>query len=84
MRMSACNFRIVLADMGGTEYIGFVISANPDECEIIKDMLDWGVHTHDGWGMAELTADTVKIKGIRIANNMFHAEKITLQGELLE
>ncbi len=86
IRMLAIPFRMVLIDECDMEQIGFVLMDDGEEKEELESIMEWIVRVHPEWIVINCQEATSipTIIGYRIANNLFHAKKLVLQGEILE
>lgn len=86
IRMFAIPYRMVLIDEGDKESIGFVLFGNEEEREQMDSIMDWISISHPEWMVinCQEEIDIPSIIGYRIANNLFHARKLSLQGEILD
>lgn len=86
IRMFAYPYRMVLIDDGNRESIGFILFGDLDDKEEIVSTMEWISKLHPMWRVynCQHDEDVPKIIGHRIANNMFHAKKLSLQGEMLD
>lgn len=85
VRMFAIPYQIVLIDEGNRENICFLLSENCADKEEMDSTMGWIADTHPEWVVVDCrNKGTVpKVVGYRIANNLFHARKLALQGEIL-
>ena len=86
IRMFAISYRMVLIENDGDEFIGFVLIGNPNEREELDSTMSWVALSHPEWMVCNLQdkSEYPSIIGYRIANNLFHAKKLLLLGEVLE
>jgi len=84
IRMFACSYRICLLDINGKNKVGFLIYCDENERDEMTSMMEWIARTHNEWAVTEYTGESLRVIGIRIANNMFHEKKLILQGEILD
>lgn len=84
IRMFAIPYRIVLIDGGDKECIGFVLFGDNDEQEELDSLMKWIDILHPEWIVINCREDDMpNIIGFRIANNIFHARRLALHGEIL-
>ena len=85
IRMFAMPYRMILLNSDGNEYIGFVLFWDIDDKEEFDSTMDWVSKTHSEWVVVNCqdVKEIPKITGFRIANNLFHARRLSLQGEML-
>lgn len=86
IRMFAYPYRMVLIDDGNRESVGFVVFGDEEDKEELVSTMNWIARLHPMWRVynCQHDEDVPKIIGHRIANNMFHAKKLSLQGEMLD
>lgn len=85
VRMFAIPYRIVLIDDGDRECIGFILFGDKEEEEELDSLMEWIDISHPEWVVVNCQEDDMpNIIGFRIANNMFHARKLALHGEVLD
>jgi len=86
IRLLALSYRMVLIDDGYKENVGFLLYGEIDESEDLEATMDWIALSHPKWVVVDCQKETntPTIIGYRIANNLFHAKKLMLHGELLE
>ena len=86
IRMFAYPYRMVLIDDGNRESIGFILFGDQDDKEEIVSTMEWISKLHPMWRVynCRQDEDVPRVIGHRIANNMFHAKKLSLQGEMLD
>jgi len=84
IRMFDCSYRICLLDINGRNKVGICIYCDEDEQSDMASIMEWFVKTHKGLKTIEYTGKNMRVIGIRIANNMFHANKLVVQGEVLD
>lgn len=86
IRMFAYPYRMVLIDDGNRESIGFILFGDQDDKEEIVSTMEWISKLHPIWRVynCQHDEDVPSVIGYRIANNMFHAKKLSLQGEMLD
>lgn len=85
IRMFALPYRVVLLEKCGLEFAGFIIYCNDEEKEELDSTMDWIAKSHSEWEVfsGQDTENLPKVIGYRIANNLFHAKRLALQGEVL-
>ena len=66
-------------------FAGFIIYCNDEEKEELDSTMDWIAKSHSEWEvfLGQDTESLPKVIGYRIANNLFHAKRLALQGEVL-
>lgn len=86
IRMFAYPYRMVLIDDEKRESVGFVLFEEPDGKEEIASTMEWIARIHPMWRVCncQQEEDVPRVIGYRIANNLFHAKKLLLQGEILD
>lgn len=86
IRMFAIPYRIVLIYVQNQECIGFVLLGDEEEQEELESLMEWVDVSHPEWIVINCrkNAEVPNIIGFRIANNMFHARKLALHGEVLD
>ena len=86
IRMFAYPYRMVLIDDGNRESVGFVVFGDEEDKEELVSTMNWIARLHPMWRVYNCLQDedVPKIIGYRIANNLFHAKKLSLQGEMLD
>lgn len=85
IRMFAIPYRIVLIDDGERECIGFILFGDKEEQEELDSLMEWIDISHPEWVVVNCQEDDMpNIIGFRMANNMFHARKLALYGEVLD
>lgn len=86
IRMFEIPYRMVLIEEGDQECIGFVLFGDEEEKEELDSMMEWIALSHPGWIVinCQEEIDVPSVIGYRIANNLFHANKLALQGEILD
>lgn len=80
IRFFTFPYRIVLIEDGTLVKIGLIIYGFYEEKEEIDSTMNWIAETHPKWVVEENVSTII---GYRIANNLFHAKKLILQGEIL-
>lgn len=86
IRMFAIPYRMVLIDEGDQESIGFVLFGDEDEREELDSMMEWIALSRSDWMVinCQKEINVPIIIGHRIPNNLFHAKRLALQGEILD
>lgn len=86
IRMFAIPFRMVLIHKGNMDCIGFILFMDKSEQQELDSMMEWTAISHPEWIVTNFSknVDVPDIIGLHIANNLFHARKLVLQGELLD
>ena len=86
IRMFAIPYRMVLIDAQNQERIGFVLLGDEEEQEELESLMDWVDTSHPEWIVinCQKSAEVRNIIGLRMANNLFHAKKLALHGEVLD
>ena len=76
---------MILLNESDREVIGFILFWDEDDMEELSSTMEWIVVSHPEWVVVDCqnTECTQKIIGYRIANNLFHAKRLVLQGEVL-
>lgn len=85
IRMFAIPYRMVLLEKYEMEFVGFIIYCSEEEKEELDSTMDWTAKSHSEWEVfsGQDTENLPKVIGYRIANNLFHAKRLALQGEVL-
>lgn len=85
IKMFALPFRMVLLNESDREFIGFILFWDEDDMEELSSTMEWIAVSHPEWVVVDCqNAEGIpKIIGYRIANNLFHAKRLVLQGEVL-
>ena len=85
IRMFAIPYRVVLLEKYEIEFVGFIIYCSEEEKEELDSTMDWTAKSHSEWEVfsGQDTGNLPKVIGYRIANNLFHAKRLALQGEVL-
>ena len=85
IRMFAIPYRVVLLEKNGMEFAGFIIYCSKEENEELDSTMEWIAKSHSEWEvfLGQDTESLPKVIGYRIANNLFHAKRLALQGEVL-
>lgn len=83
IRMLSIPYRMILLTEGDRECCGVFLYGN-DEQEELVSVMEWIAMTHPKWMVINCrkVTNTPKIIGYRITNNLFHAKKLALQGEI--
>ena len=65
---------------------GFILFGDVGDKEEIVSTMEWTAKRHPMWRVynCRQDEDVPRVIGYRIANNMFHAKKLSLQGEILD
>ena len=85
IKMFAMPYRMILVNDQNGECRGFILFWDKEDKEELDSTMSWIAALHSEWVIVNCQEkkEIPKITGYRIANNLFHAKRLTLQGEVL-